>query len=64
MTADLSLIGALDQAIAVGSNGRRAEMLRHVTDLFIVEGATLPEVSTRFAQRTAVAGPMSNRVAA
>jgi uncharacterized protein (DUF2336 family) len=43
MTADLSLIGALDQAIAVGSNGRRAEMLRHVTDLFIVEGATLPD---------------------
>jgi hypothetical protein len=30
----------------------------------IFEGATLPEVSTRFAQRTAVAGPMSNRVAA
>lgn len=43
MAADLSLIGALDHAVAVGSNGRRAEMLRQVTDLFIVEAAKLSD---------------------
>lgn len=37
MAIDLSLVSALDHAIAVGSDGRRAEMLRHVTDLFIVQ---------------------------
>jgi uncharacterized protein (DUF2336 family) len=43
MAVDLSLIGALNHAVAVGSNGRRTEMLRHVTDLFIVEAAKLSD---------------------
>jgi uncharacterized protein (DUF2336 family) len=43
MAADLGLIGALDHAVAVGSNGRRAEMLRQVTDLFIVEAEKLSD---------------------
>ena len=43
MAADLSLIGALDHAVAVGSNSRRAEMLRQVTDLFIVEAERLSD---------------------
>lgn len=43
MAADASLISALDRAVVVGSSGRRAEMLRHVTDLFIVEAAKLSD---------------------
>jgi uncharacterized protein (DUF2336 family) len=43
MATDPSLIGALDHAVAVGSNVRRAEMLRQVTDLFIVEAAKLSD---------------------
>ena len=43
MAADLNLIGALDHAVAVGSNSRRAEMLRQVTDLFIVEAERLSD---------------------
>jgi hypothetical protein len=43
MAVDLSLIGELDHAVAAGSDGRRTEMLRHVTDLFIVEAAKLSD---------------------
>ena len=43
MAANLSLAGVLDHAVAFGSNGRRAEMLRQVTDLFIVEAEKLSD---------------------
>jgi uncharacterized protein (DUF2336 family) len=43
MAADPGLIGALDHALASRSNGRRAEILGQVTDLFIVEAAKLSD---------------------
>ena len=39
MNADLKFISEIEIAVANGSNGRRAEMLRRVTDLFLA-GAT------------------------
>jgi uncharacterized protein (DUF2336 family) len=36
MNAAMSLLNRVDDAIASGSLGRRAEMLRHVTDLFVI----------------------------
>ena len=43
MAADLALLSKLDNAVATGSNSRRTEALRHVTDLFIVEAAKLTD---------------------
>jgi len=43
MAADLALISKLDNAVAAGPNSRRTEVLRHVTDLFIVEAAKLTD---------------------
>jgi uncharacterized protein (DUF2336 family) len=36
MNAAMNLLSRVDDAIASGSLGRRAEMLRHVTDLFVI----------------------------
>jgi uncharacterized protein (DUF2336 family) len=36
MNAAMNLLGRVDDAIASGSLGRRTEMLRHVTDLFLI----------------------------
>jgi uncharacterized protein (DUF2336 family) len=43
MGAEFSLVGEIDTALAHGSPGRRAEMLRRVTDLFIVEADELSD---------------------
>ncbi len=43
MGAEFSLVGEIDSALAHGSPGRRAEMLRHVTDLFIDEADELSD---------------------
>src|SRR4051812_36110343 len=39
MTVNLALMGRVQDALANGSAGRRAEMLRHVTDLFVIGAA-------------------------
>src|SRR5215475_14250712 len=39
MNAALSLLSQVDEALSSGSFSRRAEMIRHVTDLFIVGAA-------------------------
>jgi len=43
MAAEPGLLGELSHAVAVGAKGRRAEMLRHVTDLFIIEAPKLSD---------------------